>query len=199
MSAEIATFERVKHAADALRRRGTKPTAQAVIEMIGGGSKSTVLDHLKALRRQPIDEEELPQAVMEMMRPAVLQAYQAGQQSEAERFRAASERLSLTVEEMDEQIAETARELDRSEQDKTELGRRIEELLAVNSDLQRRLNELDVAKAHLQVQLDEERTRFADGLKDALERMEKAVDKTGTGGSERRPTLTLAQRRRKGD
>ena len=68
MSAEIATLEKVGLAADELRRQGKKVTANSVIAAIGGGSKPTVLKHLKALRTQTDDQdEEIPASVYDLV------------------------------------------------------------------------------------------------------------------------------------
>ena len=57
MSAEIASLERVRQAADALRRRGVRPTADRIIETlsmareVGGTELPTVLRSLSQYLR----------------------------------------------------------------------------------------------------------------------------------------------------
>ena len=106
MSAEIASLERVRQAVETIRRRNGKPTADNVISVIGGGSKKTVLSHLRTLRDpQPVDDG-VPPTVIEIARTALSEIYRAGGQSEADRSRAILERLSLSLDEQEAQIEE---------------------------------------------------------------------------------------------
>lgn len=111
MAAEIATLEKVKAAVSILRMRGIAPTADRVIDAIGGGSKSTVLSHLKTLRNPgPEDEPELPPHLLDVARSALAEIYRAGAQAEADRSRTMSQRLSLVMSEQESQIDEFAAE-----------------------------------------------------------------------------------------
>lgn len=57
MMQEIATFDAVLAAYEALRERGDTPTANAVLKYLGGGSKSTIVKHLQTLRQQQTTEQ----------------------------------------------------------------------------------------------------------------------------------------------
>lgn len=115
MTAEIATLERVVAAASELRDNGVRPTADRVIARIGGGSKSTVLQHLRAIRDCTKPPEQIPPEIMDAIRPAVAAVFNSGRSAGAEASRAATERFSAVVAELDEQIEELANDNSRLE------------------------------------------------------------------------------------
>lgn len=109
MSAEIATLEKVQAAVAQLHRSGQKATADAVIGMIGGGSKPTVLRHLKALREKPQAEEApLPPSLVDLIKPAVAQIYAEGARAEGSKYREQTERLHRLLGDLEAQVEELA-------------------------------------------------------------------------------------------
>lgn len=53
-----------------------RATADAVIAAIGGGSKPTVLSHLKTLREEPQQPvTDLPAGILDLVRPALVQIF----------------------------------------------------------------------------------------------------------------------------
>lgn len=111
MSNPIATFDAVAAAVRDLRQAGDSPTAENVIRRIGGGSKRTVLDHLRLLRKgDGPPQPELPPSVLDIVRPALAELYAAGSAAEAERHRTRTERQDALMDEMEAQIVELAAE-----------------------------------------------------------------------------------------
>lgn len=108
MSAEIASLEKVRAAAASIRSSGGTPTADRVIEYLGGGSKTTVLRHLKELRDRPAMEDSLPPSVIELAKGALSDIYQAGVRAGTEHSAAGLMRLTAVVAEVDTQIDELA-------------------------------------------------------------------------------------------
>ncbi|RYG87797.1 MAG: DNA-binding protein [Alphaproteobacteria bacterium] len=109
MSTEIATIEKVQAAVDQLHRAGHKATADAVIDVIGGGSKPTVLKHMRTLREQPKTEEvALPPSILDLVRPAAAQIYAEGSRAEAARNRDQVERLHRLLGDLEAQVEELA-------------------------------------------------------------------------------------------
>lgn len=111
MSTEVATFDRVKAAAVALRGAGEKVTADTVISHIGGGSKATVLKHLKILRSESDAQQTLPPGVLEIAMPALSALFEAGVKTEAERVSAQSARQVRMMDELESQVEELASEV----------------------------------------------------------------------------------------
>lgn len=109
MSAEIATIEKVEAAVHDLHRSGQKATADAVIGLIGGGSKPTVLRHMRALRERPKTEEvALPPNVLDLIKPIAAQIYAEGSRAEAEKSREQVERLHRLLGDLEAQVDELA-------------------------------------------------------------------------------------------
>lgn len=198
MSAEIASIDRVRDAIVALRAKGVRPTADRVINAIGGGSKSRVLEHMRTLREDPPFADELPATLVDLMKPAMLEIFKAGRAAEGEKARVATERLSLVVGEQDEQILELAVENER-------LQERVAELLAAleGADIDQSANAGRIADMQAEIdrlrsQLIEERRSMDAGMQEALARMEAilaaADNKTRHGNIQRKGTLTLPGR-----
>ncbi|MBJ3786404.1 DNA-binding protein [Devosia sediminis] len=143
MSNEIATLERVRDAVAALRQSGIQATAENVIKRIGGGSKSTVIGHLRVLRTKPVEPDAVPPAVVELARSALAEIYQAGVKAEGERLRSLSERLSLLLEEQDVELQDLAVENARLENELSGLRAAHETQTGECEDLRRRLLEAD--------------------------------------------------------
>lgn len=201
MSAEIATIERVRDAVAALREKGVRPTAARVIAAIGGGSKSTVLQNLRALRDEGPMPEEIPTAVMDLVRPSVVAVFRAGRAAEAEKVRGATERLSLFIVEQDEQIAELASDNARLEQQISGLMEELGVAEATANNHIEALAEKDAEIASLRAQLLDERRSVEAGMQSALARMETLLSQSASKQenivpSARRDTLTLPRAKR---
>lgn len=198
MSAEIASLEEVKRALAALRQAGVKVTATKVIEHIGGGSKSTILAHMRTLRNGADDAEEVPAAVIAMARPMLSNIYEAGRRAEAEKLRAWSERMSIVMEEQDAQIQELVEECSRLDGVAADLGKQLKRTTTENGILQGRVQEAQAAAAELDRQLSAERGRAAASLQDALARIERLVDRNPqrrtSGHKSERRTISLPKR-----
>jgi septal ring factor EnvC (AmiA/AmiB activator) len=107
MTAEVATHEKVQAAVEQLHRDGRKATADAVIALIGGGSKPTVLKHLQKLREAPTPSGEIPVALLDLVRPVLAQIYaqaikdeQARTQDQVDRYHRLMGDLEAQVEEL---------------------------------------------------------------------------------------------------
>nr|WP_314256797.1 DNA-binding protein [uncultured Devosia sp.] len=172
MSAEIASLDRVRETVELLRRRGVAPTADRVIGLLGGGSKTTVLAHLKRLREATEGDNDIPQHVIDMARGTVQEIYRAGMAVEAERVRAATERLAQALSDQEEQIEE--------------LAAQNTDLADLNARIKTRMDELDAERVELRDRLihiaaENEKLRSATAatsidaggkLKEALDRVE---------------------------
>lgn len=142
MSNPIATFDAVAAAVRDLRQAGGSPTAENVIRHIGGGSKRTVLDHLRVLRKSDSPPQaELPPGVLDIVRPALAELYAAGSAAEVERNRTRTERHDKLMDEMDVQIAELAAENERLQERVEDLMGTIERLQGECTTLEGRLGE----------------------------------------------------------
>jgi hypothetical protein len=179
MSLEIATLERVRSASQSLRDRGVKVTAERVIEIIGGGSKGTVLGHLKSLRDAPQEQDDVPPQLIEMIRPAVSAVFAAGRRAESDHMRATMDRLAIVVDEQDAQI---------------------QELLHLNTTLEQGRDALDDEMEKLKREVVELRKQLvlaqSTAAKDLTEaiRQVKSLAMAGSVGPGRRSTLTLPRR-----
>lgn len=129
MSAEIASLEKVRAAVAQLHLNNQRATADAVIAAVGGGSKPTVLKHLKTLRQEPQQAaDDLPAGILDLVRPALAQIFVEGSKAEAARTRDQIERLHRMLGDLeaevetlgavntalDEQVVDLGRELDKS-------------------------------------------------------------------------------------
>ncbi|NGP16537.1 DNA-binding protein [Devosia aurantiaca] len=187
MSNQIATFERVRDVVETLRKRNVAPTADRVIAMVGGGSKSTVLSHLKRLRDAPMDDDAIPPSVMDAARVALNEVYLAGRSAEADTVRAATERLSQAVREQDAQIEELAGLNERLEWSKAQL---IKQLKAVKADHEAAVERAEaLAKENdgLRSELAVERQNSQTRVQDTLARVERLLTPSSTGPDVARP------------
>lgn len=174
MSAEVATLDKVRQAAETLRRKGVRPTADRIIELIGG-SKSTVLEHLRALRSTAAEADELPISVIEMVRASLMDVYRAGRSAEAEKVRGATERLSQVVEEQDAQIEELMLDNERLTSSNEQSERKTRESSAAEAASTDRVRQLEAENADLKAQLAAARASASQELRDALSRVESIV------------------------
>ena len=105
MSAEIASIEKVRAAVAQLHLNNQRATADAVIAAIGGGSKPTVLKHLKTLRSEPqAPVEDVPVTVLDLVRPVVAQVFAEGSKAEAARSRDQIERLHRMLGDLEAEV-----------------------------------------------------------------------------------------------
>lgn len=183
MSAEIASLERVRQAADFLRRKGVRPTADRIIETIGGGGKSTVLEHLRVLRNAPPENEDLPISVIELIRGGIEDVYRAGRAAESEKVRAGTERLLQVVAELDAQVQELMDDNTRFELRAGELQAQAVHATESRDETIKRLGELQVENGSLKDQLAAARATASEELRIALGRVEDIVRSAAQRGS----------------
>lgn len=172
MSAEVATFERVRAAAADLRQRGMKATADRIIE-ITGGSKQTILTHLRRLRDDAMTEPEVaPPAVIEMARSALFDVYDAGRRAEADRSRALHDRTALMIDELESQVDELSSENHRLAQAASDHADALVRERAENAALAERLNGTEETARTLEAALASERTEGAKRLADVMGKLD---------------------------
>lgn len=105
MTAEIASLEKVRAAVAQLHLNHQRATADAVIATIGGGSKPTVLKHLKTLREEPPQPvDDLPAGVIDLVRPALAQIFAEGSKAEAARTLDQIERLHRMLGDLEAEV-----------------------------------------------------------------------------------------------
>ncbi|MFD1255106.1 Chromosome partition protein Smc [Devosia equisanguinis] len=129
MNAEIASLEKVRAAVAQLHLDHQRATADAVIAAIGGGSKPTVLKHMKTLRQEPQQPvTDLPAGILDLVRPVIAQIFAEGSKAEAARTRdqiarlhrmlgdleAEVEALGAANAALEERVAELGNDLERS-------------------------------------------------------------------------------------
>ena len=186
MSAEIATLDKVKAAVAQLHQDGRRATADAVFAIIGGGSKPTILKHLKTLREEPKPvDDDVPAAILDLARPVMAQIFAEGGKTEAARNRDQTERLhrmlgdleaevealattnvmqESKIADLEAELARTAKALATAEENIGLKGRKIEQL---QSELAERE---DTVRKHL----DETLRGFDDKLASLARQMEQA-------------------------
>lgn len=193
MTVEIATADRVREAVATLRRRGVKPTADKVIVLIGGGSKSTVLEHMKNLRNLSAEDVDVPSAIVDLAKPVLAEVFAAGRAAEVERTRTATQRLAQLLEEQDEQVGELVAANETLDATITALRLELEGATQAIGTLEEQLAMTGATVGHLRGALAEERRTASIGLKDALSRLEAlllthpAESVTGEGEPTTRP------------
>ena len=186
MTAEIATLDRVRNAAESLRRQDIRVTADRIIELIGGGSKGTVLEHLRTLRDVAPSQIETPTAIFELARGVLADIYRTGREAEAERTRVATERLSSIMADLDAQVAELATENAQLQSQLVERQATLDTLDEANADLERRLAEADATISAMRAAADANRDSAADALRQALGRFETLVSEATAARPQRR-------------
>jgi len=179
MSAEIATIERVRSAVEELRRAGQSPTADAVIRLIGG-SKRTVLTHMRSLRDAAPEQDDIPPTVVEMLRPVARDIYRTGEQAATDSMRATADRLSRIVDDQDAQIAELVAENERLESANALLVRDRDAAISELSELRSRIR----ADAEIDA-------------KTVLSKIEKLLEQQPAESRKDRRTITLRNNQRR--
>lgn len=192
MSAETATFERVRAAAAELRQRGITPTASRVLE-VTGGSKSTVLTHLRRIREGVGTEADtLPPAVLEMARSALVDVYESGRRAEIDRQRAVTERTALAFIEQEEQIVELAAENARLEASVADAEATAADQKSIASAARASMAELEAKLEKVETELSREKAEGSARLVDAMSKLDAllALSEMSTmmPGVKRRPT-----------
>lgn len=166
---EIATLETVRSAVDALEAQGKSATASAVIAAIGGGSKSTVLKHLREIR-QINDEalDDLSSALLEVVKPHLVEIYRQGAKAEEIRVREQTSRLHRLINEQDEQIDELVSEVEIATRENALLEA---ELITIKTALTeseakwaRQAIEIEKLRANLVATQNEQSARFLDAV-----------------------------------
>lgn len=197
MSSEVASLKAVKDAVAVLRQQGVNATADRVVELIGG-SKSTVLQHLRTLRTQPAEADELPAAVLEMARPLVRDIFSLGRQIEAERTQAANQHFSMTITEMGADIQKLAEENAELDKERAHLSQEVADRLIERSELRSAVQRLEIENKELRAQLAAAGEATAAEIKDAVKMMQNILGSRDQNASSiHRETLSL--RRREGD
>ena len=155
------TQEQVNAHADAIRATGSKPTARAIREALGGGSMATVLKFLQAWQAGQVKVPESPVVLPVALQKALVDFI--GQEVAASKAELQDEILTLQQSNAD-LIAENERQNSLIESQ----GESIETLLAEKAELGGRLGQLesDLARAgdeaaSLQTSAEEARTALA--------------------------------------
>ena len=189
MSAEIATIDRVRQAVATLRKKDVRVTADRVIELIGGGGKKTVLDHLRTLRTGTVEPDEVPPAVIELARAALGDIFQAGRTAEADRTRAATHRLASSLEDLDAQIQELSDANQNLEAEVKSLKLLLDQARTSEEESGRRLAAAEGTIVDLRAELASGRESAAADLLGALERFEALVEEASSTKLKRARTL----------
>jgi DNA repair exonuclease SbcCD ATPase subunit len=142
MTAELATFEKVTQAVEQLRRTGEKITSKRILDLVGG-SKPTILKHMRALRSENFAAAAsgggAPAFLVELAKPMLLQLMAAASTSEAQKFESLTQRYHEQMESLEAEVEEFGRIETALRQD--------------NSDLTEKLTQADVEIALLKQQL----------------------------------------------
>ena len=176
MSNEIATRERVQAAVEALHKEDKRATADAVLSVLGGGSKGTVLKHLRALRQDgDAQPQALPNAVVDLARPVIADIFNAGAAAHEAQTREKIERYHRIMSDLEMQVDELVAANDKQEQ----------EMVSLRKDLVRALNAkeeaLDLNQQHaaeierLSLELAGSREATAQSLTTHLQAFEKQI------------------------
>jgi len=184
MSSEIASLDRVRHAVEILRQRGVNATADRVIGLVGG-SKTTVLQRLRELRTNVNADTVIPPAVFDIARASLIEIYEAGQRAEADRTRTANERLSIMLEEQEEQIQELADENTSLASDLAGVTDELQVARSAYDALVERLKESEATVSALRKEQEEEENTVANQLRAALERFQSMVEEADNARGKR--------------
>ncbi len=180
MSAAIATAESVKTALTELRAAGISPTADAVIKRLGGGSKSTVLLHLRQLLKDETPFEVLPSLLIDQVRPALAELFLAGAAAEGEKGRARLDRQDRLLDEMEQQLIDMEAELQNLRHEVAKLVAERDRLAFRCSGLENNLVSREVELRSATQQLDLARDQAAAGFAQLLARVESSVEALAT-------------------
>lgn len=188
MSAEIASLEKVRAAATQIRANGETATADRVIAYLGGGSKATVLRHLKVLRDADQEVDIVPPGILDMAKAALAEIYQAGVKAGADRSAAGLVRLTASIGEVEAQIEELAAENEKLveglESMKLERDAALTRAIGLEATVAKTAQELQDARTELL----QERGASAEKLAKLMARVEEGVaSMSRLGGTLRLP------------
>jgi septal ring factor EnvC (AmiA/AmiB activator) len=169
MSSEIATLERVRAAVQDLHGEGAKATADAVISRIGGGSKPTVLKHLRVLR------EIKPLSILEKAKPFLAEIFVAGSAAHETRTREQTERYHRMMSDLEAQVAEFEATIDRLERDRSDLSERLKASERALGETASKLEQRDAEIAKLQAALADSQREQARHVTDRLASFEARI------------------------
>lgn len=168
---EIASLEKVQSAVAVLHAQGLNATADAVIAEIGGGSKTTVLKHLRAVRALEAKElDGVSSALLEAIKPGLLEIYHQGAQAEEKRTLEQTQRLHRFLGDQEAQIADFEIELQGVVDEKEGLSRTLGDIKARLAEAEekctRQAGEIEQLKAALAIAQSEQAVsaRFLDAL-----------------------------------
>lgn len=167
MSSQIATLERVKAAVEALHAEGAKATADAVLAHIGGGSKPTVLKHLRTLREvKDAPAEPLPLNLLEKAKPVLADIFAAGAAAQEARTREQTERYHRIMSDLEAQLLEFEETVTRQERREDELHQTLATTEEALAEAMKRIEEREAEAARLLEQRDAEIERLQEQLAD---------------------------------
>lgn len=176
MTAEIASLEKVRAAVAQLHLNRQRATADAVIATIGGGSKPTVLRHLKTLReepQQPVDD--LPAGMIDLVRPALAQIFAEGGKTEAARNRDQIERLHRMLGDLEAEVETLGSANVVLEERVVELGKELEKsskaLSATEGQLAARERKIEKLSAQLTEREAMEQSQLSEAMKGVDEKL----------------------------
>lgn len=172
----LAPKDRVIKAGVALLRSGSRPTIDAIVEEIGGSSKSTVNDYLPDLWRHIAETIDVSEALVAKLPHAVQQDFNDALTVLAlEMKKAASTEFNAERQALEQQLADADQESRTHQAEVEESKRSIREVEQLCRSLEQRLHglqsDLDMANAKYQdlsEHYDDAKTRIHDGERENI-------------------------------
>jgi len=162
MSTEIATFERVKAAVEALHQAGAKATADAVHAEIGGGSKPTILKHLRTLREAlNTPPDPLPLALLEKAKPILAEIFGAGAAAQESRTKEQTDRYHRIMADLEAQLEEFETAAKEQEQQSAALRRELTEAQSSLSEAQAQLADANIKIGQREAEIEDLQSELA--------------------------------------
>ena len=142
MSEAIATRQAVQEAVGQLRRTGRKPTFSAVRDVLGGGSKETILGHLRDLRRDEFASSDvgLPTGLLDRARPLIELIYAEAQSNLEANHAGATDRYHRTMEELEIELDEAVETEKALRKEMAAVSLAAQSLRSENGDLRTQLD-----------------------------------------------------------
>jgi len=148
------SYERVVEAATAMLRIGQNPSASAVIERLGEGSKSTAVKHLREWRATLNDTGyHLPPEIPDALQSAVETFWDAAIQQASQAFDGEREESQAAIAERDQRIEAMQTEAKALSRDLTERTRECEKLQDERDALQSERDALQAALTEAETRL----------------------------------------------
>lgn len=142
------SYERVVEAATAIMRTGHNPSASAVIERLGEGSKSTAVKFLRQWRESlETSGYHLPPSIPDALQPSVESFWDAAVQQASETFEAERAALQYVIDERDGQIATMQSAAESLQREVTQSNQALDELRTQTAALTTECDELKEALA----------------------------------------------------